>query len=175
MGRSSKPAELKRAQGNPGKRAIAETPDAVPAVTRTAPAELNAVGKRAWKELAPLLASINFLRRTDQPALTRYCNHVARYWRLEQKIRKEGETYWTESRHGKMERVNPKLRAQLEVERRMESLEDRLGLSTRARQQILQAMAARPAQLPLGDGAPPPPADAESPIGLLALGGARVH
>src|SRR5690625_1355421 len=117
-GRKAKPAALKRAQGNPGKRALPELPveaEQQPlksSANSTAPKRLSAEGRRIWDALAPELERLKFLRPSDQPAFERYCDTLASYWRVTLELRKAGETYETESAHGRMLRVHPKFMVQ---------------------------------------------------------------
>lgn len=177
-GRKAKPAELKELQGNPGKRRIvkAQVDDAASGKI-VAPVKLTAGAAKVWERLAPELQRMNFLRSTDAAAFARYCMHLARYWELSDEIRKAGgETYVTESKHGTMLRLHPKFVVRERLEARLESLEDRFGLTPSARQQLLHRMSAVPAAtLP---GLTPPeekakpeaaeaPAPADSPVGML--------
>ena len=175
-GRKPDPAEVKDAKGNPGKRKITRTPDAVPGLPVDAPKHLPAKAKKVWAALAPQLRQLKFLRATDQEAFTRYCAHLAEYWSLSVDLKKEGTTYETESRHGRMHRINPKFLVRERLENRLEALEDRFGLNPRARQQILQQMASQaglPIDTPQQPGSDAPAAPSPSPVGLL--GGQSLH
>ncbi len=187
-GRKPKPAELKALQGNPGKRAQPappaepdpEPPAQPPETASTAPKHLSDAAARVWATLAPHLTRLKFLRVTDQEAFARYCEHIARYWHLTRALATTGETYETETKHGRMRRINPEFLVRDRIERQLESLEDRFGMSPRARQQILQQMAAATPALPFGDPpgreaehAPEPPSP--SPVGVLNSGTTSVH
>lgn len=186
-GRKTEPAEIKQAKGNPGRRKIVTTPDAAPQMGNRPPEELWAAGKRIWNQLAPDLMALKFLRSTDRPAFTRYCEHLAKWWELTRDLRKEGETYMSKSEHNPdgMMRVNPKFLIRERIEKRLEALEDRFGLSPAARQQILQRLALTPVAAPAGalfEGAastpgtvPPPATDTASPIGMLGRAAATHH
>ncbi|WP_431856614.1 phage terminase small subunit P27 family [Azospirillum sp.] len=188
-GRKPQPAEVKQAKGNPGKRRVAQTPADLPALGSTAPADLPARARKIWDELAPELARLKFLRSTDREAFARYCLHLCRWWELTKALEKKGgETYVTESAHGTMRRVDPDFLVRERIESRLETLEDRFGLSPAARQQLLQRMmSAPPPALPAGglfgeDPAKPagdqpvsPPKPPASPVGLLAKAQTRVH
>lgn len=142
-GRKPKPAEAKEAAGNPGKRRIAKTPDSLPSASLPAPKFLSKQAKIVWDRAAPGLIKINFLRATDIDAFARYCEHVAEFWMLTRRLRRDGLTYWTDSNHGKLKRLNPDFQARDRIERQLVPLEDRFGLSTAARQQIMQRLADR--------------------------------
>lgn len=188
-GRKPKPDALKRAQGNPGKRALPELPveaaqqPLAPPARSSAPARLSEEGRRIWDALAPELERMKFLRSSDQGAFERYCDTLASYWRVTLELREVGETYETESAHGRMLRVHPKFAVQDRLARRLDQLEDRFGLTPAARQQILQRLAAQPTHLPLQSGERPneagealaPSRNKPSPIGILRGGGGALH
>lgn len=143
----------KIAKGNPGNRAVVETKDEAAPIADLPPAWLkNETALEIWSALAPELRSLRFLRATDQTAFARYCDNLARWIKLRDKVDGEGgrgESYTTTSNHGTMERLNPDFIAMQRVEDRLVTLEDRFGMSPVARQSILQRMAAM--------GAAPPP------------------
>ena len=177
-GRRAEPEAVKRAKGNPGKRPIAATTDEAPALKSASPKELSDDARKVWDSLSPELTRLKFLRESDRAAFARYCEYASRWWALTKVIATDGETYWTESAHGKMRRVNPDFLVRDRIETRLQALEDRFGLSPAARQQILQRLALAPQLAPPGDlfedrakaasGEAPPPARPSSPIGLLA-------
>ncbi len=90
-GRPPKPAAMKRAAGNPGKRAIVE-PVAMPAsatpprVPRGMPKE----GATLWRRLAPLLWERGVLTEADLPAFEMMCIHWAIAVRARARILREG-------------------------------------------------------------------------------------
>lgn len=178
-GRRPEPAELKAAKGNPGKRAIPRVADAPSGAIKPL-AKLRPAAVAVWRELAPELARMNFLRPTDRHAFSRYCETVVHYWDVTTQLRQSGDTYVTESAHGTMQRVNPLFLIQERLFKRLTDLEDRFGLSPAARQSIMQRLAQVQPTLPLGEPAhPSPSADMPaseappSPIGLLGAG--RLH
>jgi len=173
-GRRPKPAALREAQGNPGRRPIAasdadpveaEAADAatgaptLPSVASDAvPEELvdtpDAVA--AWKLTAPALARMRIFRETDRNGLIRYCLKLAQYnrVRLDLASPKEqggGEVYQTDTNHGKMWRINPRFQVLERIERSLIEYEDRYGLNPMSRQRILAAYASGQAALPLNN------------------------
>jgi P27 family predicted phage terminase small subunit len=188
-GRRPQPDALKAAKGNPGKRAIApSTPtDADKAAAKVTsatkpPGKLTAAALSVWRQTAPELERMNFLRPTDRQAFARYCDAVARFWDVRQKLTKAGATYWTDSAHGKMQRINPLFIVEERLARRLTELEDRFGLSPSARQQIMLRLAQgqpalpfppNPGATPHPDGPTPPAPPPESAIGLL--GPSKLH
>lgn len=156
-GPQPRPAEEKRARGNPGKRKIVEAPVSLvaPHSTATAPKKLSALGRKVWDQLAPRLQEMRFLRESDTPAFARYCSDLAKWWECELDIRKRGLTYTTSSKHvADFERVNPMFLVQERIERRLIAQEDRFGLSPSARQRLMLQLAGTPGGLPLGGGKP---------------------
>ena len=176
MGRKAKPAALKEAQGNPGKRPIAAEPpadDAQEAPRLGAPPQLSKDARKVWDRVAPELSRLKFLRDTDREPFARYCEWLVKWWQIERKLRRQQLVITTKSAHVEMDRLNKFLQAQLLIEKRLESLEDRYGLTPRARYQIMAQLANRPPELPLPPAGaeqteqPQLPATASSPIGCL--------
>lgn len=145
-GRRPKPAALKEAQGNPGHRTIVDTPapaptsDAARVVSGTSfPFKVSDDAQRLYDLIAPELQRLNFLRATDEPAFRRYCDTLARYWRVtEQMEQLGGETYECKTTTGEtMLRLRPQFVVQERLARRLDTLEDRFGLTPMARQQYM--------------------------------------
>ena len=179
-GRKGQSAEECAARGNPGKRGAktskAETGESpLPPVSETTPAYLSAEAKKVWARVAPLLAPMNFFRATDHEALARYCENLKNWWACERHLRREKWVFTTKSKHGELDRINRYFVIQDRLERRLVVLEDRLGLNTRARQEIIRGLAAGPGELPM-----PNPEEAgksgelPGPLGMLSPG-AHVH
>jgi P27 family predicted phage terminase small subunit len=176
-GPKPKPAEIAAAQGNPGHRPLATTPELPASAAIEAPQWLASKPEALaiWNAYTPRLRFLSFMRDTDVQAFARLCDHTARWLALRAKVDEKGESYVTESKHGTMERLNPSFVAMLRVEDKITALEDRFGLTPAARQQLLRAMRD-------GDGDAPPdlfgatpdaaqtkrPEAPSSPIGLMA-------
>lgn len=149
-GPAARSPEEKLARGNPGNRAVVEAKDEASPIGELPPSWLvDPIALGIWSTLAPELRSLRFLRSTDQTAFARYCDNLARWIKLRDKVHGKGESYTTTSNHGTMERLNPDFVAMQRVEDRLVTLEDRFGMSPVARQSILQRMAAM--------GSAPPP------------------
>ena len=76
-GRKPKPAAVKKAEGNPGKRKLnraelLEDPEAP-----RAPAYLSPVARQEWKKLVPILASRRTMARVDTVMMANFCEAVA--------------------------------------------------------------------------------------------------
>lgn len=188
MGRHVKPAALKRLQGNPGNRPLPKEPrprkNAKPIATsavETMPfVKLSDDAKRAYEIVATSLRGLNFVQASDEPLLLRYSETLARYWRVTHELdRLGGETYECITTTGeKMLRMRPQFVVQDRLARRLEPMEDRLGLSPAARQQYLQRMMNLGSQPQLpgmpqdGSAAPderraPPPQTMSGPVGSI--------
>lgn len=182
-GRKPKPAALKEAQGNPGKRKAAEPSAALLSSGEALAlpfAKLSAAAIAAYTIIAAELRRINFVRASDEPLLLRYADTLARYWRVTGELDRLGsETYTMKNVNGdKMQRMRPQFMVQERLSKRLESMEDRLGLSPMARQQYLLRLSQAGQQLPMfpkaenateidDDGEDLPTVRPESPIGLL--------
>ncbi len=165
-GPKPQPGEIKLKKGNPGKRTVVTTPDVVQDITNDAPGWLSDGAKSVWNILVPDLKHLRFLKATDHTALARYCDHFARWLSLKEKVDDKGESYETESRHGKMQRLNPDFVALMRIDERLMQFEDRFGLSPSSRQKILQQMATSTGELPLGN-VPEVKDEDGSPMGIL--------
>ena len=175
MARGRKPdrPEVQDAKGNPGKRAKRQTAAAdVPESKGAAPASLNAAGKKVWSKLQADLGATGILRATDEQVLARYCDTVVRYWAITAKLRRRGEVYDAPMTNGgKMRRLDPLFAVQERLAKRLEGMEDRLGLNPRSRYEIIARLSnagppQHPGELPLGNAGESTPAP-RSPIGIL--------
>ena len=71
-GRNRKPAALRLAEGNPGKRPIPIEPQPKHERPRC-PKYLGAIGRRVWRDATKQLQSMNLLFRADEQTLAAYC------------------------------------------------------------------------------------------------------
>lgn len=178
-GRKPEPAEVKEIKGNPGKRKTAATPDTVAIISNNAPDYLqdDKLALGIWAHLSELLSKIRFVKETDRHALGRYCAYMAIWIRMKKKVRKTGEFYETDTNHGKMQRIHPAFAIMMRSEDKMIRLEDRLGLTSMSRQQLMMQMSSLGLDIP-GLGLDNPNknkpegaeqgADLDSPIGMFA-------
>ncbi|MFN4283502.1 MAG: phage terminase small subunit P27 family [Alphaproteobacteria bacterium] len=145
---------MKDLQGNPGKRrskaqVAADAERAAQAAQveaalapetedlKGAPPYLSAEAKKVWKRIAVYVAAMRFVRSIDGELVARYAEHLATWWDLTTKLRRQGITYETKSAHGKLKRIHPLLLARDRVEAHLIDAEDRLGLNPRSRQDIM--------------------------------------
>ena len=163
-GPKPQPAAVKQAKGNPGHRPVGADPLAVAAADADAPEKALAVaaepplwlkgkGLKIWDRLAPRLVSMKLLSPIDAEAFGRYCRSFARWTKMQDVLDDEGETYESESAHGKLKRAHPAFLIADRLERQLLAAEDRFGLNPAERQRLYAARAAQPAfpgELPFG-------------------------
>src|SRR5262245_24134358 len=112
-GRHPKPDALKEAQGNPGRRrraAQTPTPTAAQPVSASLPfARLSENARLAYQLIGTDLRTLNFVRSTAGPLLLRYCDTLARFWKVTGEIDSfGGEVYECDTQAGgKMLRMRP--------------------------------------------------------------------
>lgn len=164
MARPSKPAELKEAQGNPGKRKVVVAPQsAAPVLDMPPPETLRRGAWPIWIELVRVLKEMKLFRVSDRYALEVYCDAVHDFHRATKALATRGDFYKTESNHGTMLRTHPMHGVKDRAIRRMEKYEPQFGLTPRARQELLFKLAVTPAQPDLpGTPAQPSPANANT-------------
>ena len=108
MGRKPKPAEIKAAAGNPGKRKNNIVPKTeVPVAGIKPPPGLTPEAQRVWKEMSQSMSALGFLRISDTAVFGVFCQTLADYREIVKRIRKEGRTYKVKSRHGEYIRPHP--------------------------------------------------------------------
>lgn len=177
-GPKPEPAAIKRAKGNPGRRAVGVDP-AVDSVEKaqglTAPEWINAAGREIWGRLAPKLEAMNLLSGLDVETFGRYCQNFGRWLKMQARLDSDGETYLVESEHGKYVRANPAYLIADRLERQLVAAEAGFGLNPAERQRIYAARAAGKSQGELFGGAAEAPAKSapaakpveSGPVGLL--------
>jgi len=172
------PAAVKVAKGNPGKRRVGADP-AQPLATSAGgvlpPHWLKKGGLKVWQRLAPNVARLKLLTPVDAESFARYCRNLDRWLVMQDVLDKEGETYESESAHGKLKRVNPAFLIGDRLARMLETQESVFGLNPAERQRIFAARSMTPD--PAGDlfgprassaaEAAAEPAAPASPLGLL--------
>jgi P27 family predicted phage terminase small subunit len=187
MGRRPKPASLREAQGNPSKRDMPQQP-AIDATAAAAPhaalglkfAKLKGNGRKAYDVIGAELRRLNFVRPSDEPLLARYCKSLADFWDATTRLDALGSPVYDcpmTNSDKTMARIHPLFMVQERLAKRLESMEDRLGLSPQARQQYLLRMASTGAQTALPLPVPtqqgntpsaPMPNGGGNPVGLLS-------
>jgi P27 family predicted phage terminase small subunit len=150
-GRKPEPAAVKKAKGNPGRRRLGEDPkldagESAASLKVDAPAWLKDRGREIWDRLAPRLIGMKLLAAIDAEAFARYCRNYARWHAMQETLDSEGETYESESQHGKLKRAHPAFLISDRLERQLQAVEDRFGLNPAERQRLFAARAAVPRQ-----------------------------
>lgn len=172
------PAVIKEAKGNPGRRRIGRDPvAAVAATSGVAPPDwLKGEGLKTWDRLAPNVARLKLLTPVDAEAFARYCRNVSRWLKMQAVLDKEGETYESESAHGKLKRAHPAFLIGDRLARLLETQESVFGLNPAERQRIFAARSMTPD--PAGDlfgarrdepSAPQPTPEPDKPAGPVGL------
>jgi P27 family predicted phage terminase small subunit len=101
-----------------------------------APPWLDAMGRAAWSHIATDLRAQGLLKTAEEYALARYCDTLSRWHLVRNRVNTAGETYETESRHGKLQRVNPDFKVLGELESWLTAFEDRFALSPMFRMKL---------------------------------------
>ena len=151
-GRRAQPDELKAMRGNPGRRKLSlgsrRARGSLPGALEIMPGFLT---QEREKELFTRVIDEYLQRRIARPsdanAYARYCAWLHRWWIAKEML--DGKTTWYEStsNHGKLARRHPLFKDMIDIERVLESLEDRLGLNVVARQNIVRGLANMPPAL----------------------------
>lgn len=89
-GRKPKPTEVKKLNGNPGKRALNKKEPKPASVVPRCPAHLPAVGKAEWRRITKELRVLGLLSRIDRAALVAYCQAWADYINAVENIETQG-------------------------------------------------------------------------------------
>jgi phage terminase small subunit len=113
-GRPRKPVAIRKAQGNPGKRALPAEPAYQPGEPRK-PRFLTARARAIWNEEAPHLLAIGVLKTNHGPAFGAYCQTIADFEAVHARLEKEG---WVGKDRFSQEKPHPLL-AELGNLRRM--------------------------------------------------------
>jgi P27 family predicted phage terminase small subunit len=193
MGRRAKSDELKERAGNPGKRALkdsspssASSEETLPAAPFEVPDFLTHPREREiFSRIVGDYLRMRIARKPDLVAYARWAHYVHRWIVTKETIGETGAWYTTTSKHqtGELYRQHPAAKDQFQLERMLQSLEDRLGLNPAARQNLLRGLGNLPAALGglFGDDKPQEkpapqsgatePAKVETPLGWLQQAG----
>lgn len=154
-GRRAIPDEVKALKGNPGKRRLAlqsasgETTKAeAPRLGLAIPEFLTEDRERdIFRKVIDEYLQRRIARAPDLIAYARWASYVHRWIGCKESL--EGKATWfkSSSKHGELLRRHPIFKDMLDLERVLQSLEDRLGLNPVARQNIMRGLSAMPAAL----------------------------
>lgn len=157
-GRRALPDEVKALKGNPGKRRLESLERAsegsalkadLPRVSLNYPEFLSDDReKEIFRRVVDDYLQRRVARAPDLTAYARWAAYLHRWWLCKEGL--DGKATWirTSSKHIEdMPRRHPLFKDMLDLERVLQSLEDRLGLNPVARQNIMRGLAAMPAAL----------------------------
>lgn len=196
-GRRKQPAEINEMKGNPGKRAATfkRTLNADVAANEGKPVGPSQVPdflkapreQQLFRRVVDDYLQRRVARKTDFMAYARYAAWLHRWILCAEQLHNKATFFKSESKWGTLLRRHPLFKDMLDIERVLQSLEDRLGLNPVARQNIMRGLSALPPALgglfgddPPAPGTPaeeaakpqpgddPPAAPAAGPLGHLA-------
>lgn len=194
-GRRAQSQEVKSLKGNPRKQRLAIEHAVESAPAAAAPATRVNVPEFLTSKRSQLIfgrviddyVQQRIARGPDLIAYGRWAYYVDRWIDVKEKLERKPLIYETKSKHGKLIRKHPHFQAMTDLERVLQSLEDRLGLNPVARQNYLRGLSALPRALGdlFGQGEPekpaaiadaplPSPAPA-SPLGFLQRAGEKMN
>jgi len=168
MARPRKPDAQKVAQGNPGKRKIADASEQIAPLDSLPTVEppswlTHELALKVWDALAPELTASRFLKPAFSYAFARYCVLMARWIKWHDVLLDSDPIYETDSAHGKMKRIEPLAALDSKVVKELLALEAHFGLTPLARQSLQTKLAG--AGLPLGGGSGEKPKTVEGRLG----------
>lgn len=144
-GHNKKPTELRKAEGNRGRRAFNGKEPESPPGPPDMPLDLSADARIFWDRLAPLLMAMKVLKRSDGLALEGLCEALARRAHARRIVERFGEmiTEKTVIGSGKRARVttkvktNPMVRLEADADRRVRSYMAAFGLDPASRSRLM--------------------------------------
>ena len=98
-GRKPKPTALKRAQGNPGKRALNHAEPQPPEGLPSCPPHLSDVARQEWDRVAQVLHDMGVFTVVDRAGLAAYCQAYGRWVEAEEKLARGPALIKTPSGH----------------------------------------------------------------------------
>ena len=136
-GRRPKPTDLKRLQGNPGKRRLPENePELLPG-TLVPPDWLKGEALEFWDELVPILDEMGILSTSDRLALAALCSAFGDYRAASEILEREGLTYEKTTAAGKVTvKPRPEISIRNDAFRRMTSMLGEFGLTPSSRSRV---------------------------------------
>lgn len=149
-GRKPKPDALKKIQGNPGRRKVAQAPAASDAKDLGAfapPASLNAAERKIWEEMLGTLKHLNFVRESDLRAFTRMVKFHALFDAVSPMVTVDNLVETTVSDKVTMQRVSKHFFVMERTNKILEGFDERFGTNPAARQALLSRLASSAPQL----------------------------
>lgn len=193
-GRRALPDEVKALKGNPGKRRMALKSAAGETVKAESPRAILAIPeflthereRDIFRKIVDDYMQRRIARAPDLTAYARWASYVHRWVSCKEKLDGKSTYFKSSSKHGELLRRHPLFKDMLDLERVLQSLEDRLGLNPTARQNIIRGLSAMPAALgglfgdeqpaesdkpEISDGDAPDGPPPVSPLGFLQAAG----
>ena len=96
-GRKPKPTELKKLQGNPGKRALNKNEPQPNLALPDCPAELSQSAKTEWQRMAQALFDLGLLTQVDRASLAIYCQSYDNWIEAINHLNTDGMVYSTDT------------------------------------------------------------------------------
>lgn len=142
QGRRPKPAEIKRVQGNAGKRALPDKSLKIAYKNDLKPCDfLDKIGKKAFKDLVNLLGNesqVKVLADTDRLALTMLSDAYAEYRAAREYVLKNGQIMEKETTTGAVVDVpRPQVAIAQDAWKRVKSMLVEFGLTPSSRGNVL--------------------------------------
>ena len=141
QGRKPKPAAVKKQQGNPGKRKVADkAPTAGKWTYNQRPKHLSLIGKEAFADLRDLLGprGMQMLDKADKMALEVLAETYAEWRSANDEVLRDGMVQEVETKQGgMMKRQHPAVNIRGNAAKRMLSLMAEFGLTPSSRSRLL--------------------------------------
>ena len=139
-GHNRKPSQLKKIQGNAGKRKVNRREPKPTPGTPEVPTHLllDPVAIAKWKQLVPILNRMGVLTTADGDGLAAYCSLFSQWVRCEAAIKKLGLlTVEVDEKSGVSKiKQNPAVRIKADTIRLMRQFENEFGLTPAARSNL---------------------------------------
>lgn len=132
-GPAPKPTELKRLQGNPGRRPLGKDEAQPDTVLMYCPRWMSDVAKAKWRQIAPRLRHARLLTEVDHDLLSAFCVAFARWQEADGMVQKQGQVIT--SKNGS-EYLSPWLVASSMAFKEMISIAAKFGMSPSDRTRI---------------------------------------
>ena len=133
-GRKPTPTELKKLEGNPGKRKLNEKEPKPVKKAPPCPKWLEPEAKKEWRRLAKQMESIGILTDVDMAAFASYCQAYARWKAAEEVLTERGTVMRTPS--GYLQQV-PHVSIAQTYNKIMTKLASEFGLTPSSRSRII--------------------------------------
>lgn len=134
-GPAPKPTELKRLEGNPGKRALNTREPRYAAKAPPCPKHLTGEARKEWRRVSRELLAAKLLQVVDRAALAAYCQAWARWVDAELKMQEDGFRMVATTDKG-YEHVSPWFQVSTQALKQMKAFLVEFGLTPASRTRI---------------------------------------